>query len=201
MPVLYSDKGSGNCYKARLIMTLVGQPFEVRETTVSAGQTRTPEFLAVNPVGKVPVLVLDDGRVLTESNAMLMYFGEGTAMVPADRFARAQMAQWMFWEQYSHETAIAVARYLMRFQGGTEATEARLPGLWAKGNEALGLMDRHLADRDFFVDGGFSLADIALYAYTHVAGEGGFDLGPYANVRAWLDRVAARPGHRSMAEI
>jgi glutathione S-transferase len=139
--------------------------------------------------------VLDDGRPIGESGAILWYFGEGTRFVPADNYARAQMLQWMFFEQYDHEPAIAVARFWLAISGNPDAYADQLPAKQAAGYRALDAMERHLADRSWFVGDSMTLADIALYAYTHVAGEGGFDLGSYPAIRAWLDRVAAEPGH------
>lgn len=192
---LYQNQGSGNCYKVRLLLHQLGRTFSCVEVDVKGGGTRTPAFLKLNPVGKVPLLDMGGGRRLSESNAILLHFAENTALLPKDAFERAKVYQWMFWEQYSHEPYIAVARYLMHYLGRTAADEPRLPGLWEKGSEALAVMQGVLAGRAFFAGGRYSVADIALYAYTHVAAEGGFDLEPYPAVRAWLARVAEQPGH------
>jgi len=188
--LLYDFLPSGNGYKVRLLLSQLGIRFTLVEKQIFAGQTRTAEFLAINPNGRIPVLELDDGRRLSESDAILFYLAEGTRFLPADGFARAQVLQWMFFEQYSHEPYIAVARRLRHMDGKPVP-----PELTERGHQALGVMERHLGGRTFFVDDVYSIADIALYAYTHVADEGGFDLGGYPAVRAWLARVAAQPGH------
>jgi glutathione S-transferase len=194
MPTLYDYLPSGNGYKVRLLLSQLGIRFTLVEKDIQRGETRTPDFLAINPNGRIPVLELDDGRRLAESGAILFYLAEGTAFLPADRFARAEVLQWMFFEQYSHEPYIAVLRAWLHVVGKTvdpvRAAEKR-----EGGHQALAVMERHLAGRSFLVAERYSIADIALYAYTHVADEGGFDLAPYPAVRAWLARVAARPGH------
>jgi glutathione S-transferase len=194
--ILYNSSVSGNCYKVRLLLAHLGIAYETRAVDVVDRSTR-PQLLGdLNPSLRVPTLVLDDGRPLGESGAILWYFGEGTRFVPDERFARAQVLQWMFFEQYDHEPALAVARFLIAYsQLPREEYEARLPGLWDRGVRALGAMEGWLAGREWFVGNGITLADLALYAYTHVAEEGEFDLTPYANVRAWLARVAGEPGH------
>jgi glutathione S-transferase len=192
---LYQFQGSGNCYKVRLALHQLGRSFSTVEVDVAGGETRTPAFLKLNPAGKVPLLDLGGGRRLSESNAILLHFAEGTALLPTDRFERAKAYQWLFWEQYSHEPCIAVARSLMHFLGKSAEDEPRLPGLWEKGRAALELMQNVLSTRAFFAGGRYSMADIALYAYTHVAHEGGFDLEPYPAIRAWMERVAAQPLH------
>jgi glutathione S-transferase len=186
---------SGNGYKVRLLLAQLGRPFELVECDILRGETRTPEFLARNPNGRIPVLELDDGRHLAESGAILCYLAEGTPFLPADRFARARVLQWMFFEQYSHEPYIAVARFWIHSLGQRAARADRLAEKWERGYQALDVMERHLAGRRFFVEERYSIADIALYAYTHVAGEGEFDLTRYPAVQAWLVRVAAQPGH------
>jgi glutathione S-transferase len=198
--ILYNSDVSGNCYKVRLLLAHLGLAYETRDVDV-ADRSNRPDLLGgLNPALRVPTLVLDDGRPLAESGAILWYFGEGTRFVPEDRYARAQVLQWMFFEQYDHEPAVAVARFLIAYSRlPREDYEQRLPGLWERGTKALGAMDRHLADRRWFVEDAISLADIVLYAYTHVAGEGEFDLAPFENVRTWLDRVAAEPGHVPIA--
>ncbi|HEX6927693.1 MAG TPA: glutathione S-transferase family protein [Gammaproteobacteria bacterium] len=182
---------SGNCHKVRQILELTHQPYEWIEIDSAHGGTRTPEFLALNPNGKVPVLEFDDGRVLPESNAILCYLSEGTPYLPEDRFAKAQAMQWLFFEQYSHEPYIAVARFIEMFLPEDHPRRAALPNLIERGMQALAVMDRHLASRDFFVGGAPTIADIALHAYTHCAADGGFDLDEFPNVRAWLKRLEA----------
>lgn len=198
---LYSDQGSGNCYKVRLVMHQLGHALTIREMDVLADDCLTPEFLAINPVGKIPTLVFEDGRVLSESNAILLHFAEGTDLMPVDAFEKAKVYQWLFWEQYSHETAIAVARFSMHYMGQTEKEDPRLPQLWKKGYAALDVMEGHLKDNDFFAGGRYSVADISLFAYTHVAAEGGFDLSAYPNVSAWIERVKAQTGWKPMDKI
>jgi glutathione S-transferase len=191
---LYGDRRSGNCYKAALILSLTGREFQWVETDVMTGGTRTREFLAMNPNGKVPLLQLPDGRYLAESNAMLLHLSEGTRFLPQDDFERALVYQWLFFEQYSHEPYIAVARFIVLF-AGREAEEAeRLEQLRMKGAAALAIMDQVLADKAFLTGDTFTVADIALFAYTHVAGDGGFDLGAYRNVQKWIDRIEGYPG-------
>jgi glutathione S-transferase len=194
--LLYDNPISGNCYKVRLLFAHLGLEYERRAVDV-VDRSNRPELLGdLNPALRVPTLVLDDGRPLAESNAIISYFGEGTSFVPADRYERAQMLQWMFFEQYDHEPSIAVVRFWLAYSGRPEAFADRLEERTAAGYRALGAMEGHLADgHEWFVGERMSLADIALYAYTHVAHEGGFDLAPYAAVRAWLGRVAAVPGH------
>jgi glutathione S-transferase len=192
---LYDYLPSGNGYKVRLLLSQLGLPFTLVEKDILRGETRTDAFLALNPNGRIPVLELDDGRRLAESGAILVYLAEGTAFLPGDRFARAQVLQWMFFEQYSHEPYIAVARFWIHSLGKRTEWADKLRERHERGYQALAVMERHLTGRRFFVDERYSIADIALYAYTHVAGEGDFDLGPYPQVRAWLARVAAEPGH------
>jgi len=189
---------SGNGYKVRLLLSQLGIPFERIEYDIERGETRTPEFLGkINPNGRIPVLETDDGEFLPESNAILFYLAEGTPFLPDERFERARVLQWMFFEQYSHEPNIAVARAWVHLFD-VEMTEGRRAVLERKrklGYDALGVMERHLEDEDFFAGGSYSIADIALYAYTHVAGEGGFDLAGYPAVRAWIERAGSQPGH------
>jgi glutathione S-transferase len=197
--LLYNSTVSGNCYKVRLLLAHLGIDYEVQEVDV-VDRSNRPELLGgLNPALRVPTLVLDDGRPLGESGAILWYFGEGTRFVPDDRYERAQVLQWMFFEQYDHEPSIAVVRFLLAYSGlpreqVAERAEARRPA----GYRALDAMERHLDGRTFLVGDGLTLADIALYAYTHVAGEGEFDLAPYPAIRSWLERVAAEPGHVPM---
>ena len=194
---LHDNLSSGNGYKARLLLAQLGVPFERVEYNIDRAETRTPEFLEkVNPNGRVPVLELEDGRLLPESNAILFYLAEGTPFLPKDRFGRAQVLSWMLFEQYSHEPNVATPRFWITHH--VEMTEERRLSLETKrklGHAALNVMEDHLAANDYFVADRYTVADISLYAYTHVAGEGGFDLGGFPAVRAWLDRVAAQPGY------
>ena len=194
--LLYDSPVSGNCYKVRLLLAHVGLSYDRREVDVVDRSDR-PELLGgLNPALRVPTPVLEDGRPLAESNAIISYFGEGTSFVPADRYERAQMLQWMFFEQYDHEPAIAVVRFWLAYSGQPERFADRLEERTAAGYRALGAMERHLASgRDWFVGDGMSLADISLYAYTHVADEGGFELDGFQAVGRWLERVASVPGH------
>jgi glutathione S-transferase len=185
--------GSGNCYKVLLALAQLRRPCEIVELDIRTGATRTPGFLALNPNGRVPLLELDDGTTLAESNAILFYLAEGTELFPEDRLARARVLQWMFFEQYSHEPYIATTRYWIRFLDAGDRFAERIAEHREKGHAALAVLEQQLADRDFLVDR-YSIADIALFAYTHVAHEGGFDLAPYPAIRAWLDRVRATPG-------
>ena len=193
--LLYDSPVSGNCYKVRLLLDHLGIPYERRGVDV-VDRSKRPELLGgLNPALRVPTLILDDGRPLAESGAILWYFGEGTELVPEYPYERAQVLQWMFFEQYDHEPSIAVVRFWLLFSGRPEAFADRLEERTAAGYRALDALERHLDGRDWLVGSGFTLADIALYAYTHVAHEGGFELERYPAIRAWLDRVAAVPGH------
>jgi glutathione S-transferase len=199
--ILHEYSQSGNCYKIRLTAALLGIPIERREYDIAKGETRTPQFLAeINPNGRIPVLQVGD-RFIPESNAACFYLGDGSALVPGDRFDRADMLRWMFFEQYNHEPNVATLRFWLAFLGEASLSDLQrslLPGKREAGDAALRLMDEHLAGRDYFVGDRLSLADIALYAYTHVCGEGGFDLGRYPAVGRWLERVAAEPGYVDM---
>lgn len=189
---VYGDLISGNCYKVQLVMEYLGLAYQWQHTDIMAGETRSTEFLAMNPVGKIPLLETADGRFLSESNAILCYLAADSALIPADAFERARMMQWLFWEQYSHEPYIATSRFIIVFAGRPQEREADLQSKKAGGQAALKRMDSHLAHRDFFA-GDYSLADIALYAYTHVADEGDFPLDSYANIRTWIERVENQP--------
>jgi glutathione S-transferase len=193
--LLYNSAVSGNCYKVRLLLAHLGIEYETVELSVVDRSNRAEALGELNPGLRIPTLVLDDGRPLAESNAILWYFGDGTQYVPDDPYQRAQVLQWQFFEQYSHEPNIAVARFWIAYSGTPKRYEAELPARMKSGYAALDAMERHLASRTFFVGERYSLADISLYAYTHVAHEGGFDLGPYPAIRGWLERVAAQPGH------
>ena len=193
--LLYNSPVSGNCYKVRLLLAHLGIPYERRELDVVDRSNRREVLGDLNPALRVPTLVLDDGRALGESGAILWYLGEGTRFVPEDQYERAQVLQWMFFEQYDHEPAIAVARFWLAYSGRPEEYADRLPERIAAGERALSTMERHLDGRKFLIGDRLTLADIALYAYTHVAEEGGFELEPYPAVRSWLERVASDPGH------
>lgn len=193
MPTLYQDPRSGNCYKAVLTAAHLGIPLKTVDIDVTSGLTRKPEFLGKNPNGRVPLLELDDGRMLPESNAIIWYLADGSPLIPTDRYARAQMLQWMCFEQYSHEPYIAVARFWLTFvpKEQLRPKEHLIPEWHAKGNAALAVMEGQLKKHDWFAADQLSLADIALYAYTHCAEEGGFNLKTYPAVSAWLARVAS----------
>ncbi|MGQ0589594.1 MAG: glutathione S-transferase family protein [Sphingosinicella sp.] len=196
--ILHEYAASGNCYKIRLTAALLGLSLERREYDIMKGETRTPEFLAnVNANGRIPVLQVGE-RFIPESNAACFYLAEGSSLVPADRFDRADMLRWMFWEQYTHEPNVATLRFWYGWIGEenfSEVQRVNLPGKRAAGEAALKLMDEDLAERAWLVGAGLTLADIALYAYTHVAEDGGYRLGDYPAVQAWLKRVEATPGY------
>lgn len=196
--ILHEYPPSGNCYKLRLLMAHLGLAYERRGYDILKGETRTPGFLAgVNGNGRIPVLEID-GVMLPESNAALYYLAQGTPYWPQDKLAQAQVLQWLFFEQYNHEPNVATVRFWVAFVGDTNLDDwqkATLPRKIAAGHAALQLMDDHLARTPFLVGGTFSIADIALYAYTHVAPEGGFDLSGYKALNAWMARVVAQPGH------
>jgi glutathione S-transferase len=193
MVTVYGMKSSGNCYKVQLLLEQLQRPYRWVDIDSANGGTRTAEFLAKNPNGKVPLLELDDGRHLSESNAILNFLADGTPYLPADAWLRAQVLQWMFFEQYSHEPYIAVARFICRWLPTDHARRDDLPHLIERGRQALDVMEKHLAGREFFVGDGYTIADIALFAYTHCAADGGFDLAAYPAVCTWLARVQAQP--------
>ncbi len=198
MVLLYENPVSGNCYKVRLILSLLGIEFERRELSVVDHADRAEVLGGLSPSLNVPTVVLEDGRPLAESNAILWYFAEGTRYVPDDPYERAQVLQWMFFEQYKHEPGIAVVRFWVAISNDPPPA-AEIEARRSTGYAALKAMERHLGEREYFVGERFTIADISLYAYTHVAPEGGFDLEPYPAVRAWLERVAAQPGMVPMA--
>ena len=192
---LYDNKESRNGYKVLLLLTQLGGPFERVEIDLFKGASRTPEYLAKNPFGKIPALELDDGTVLAESCAILCYLADGTPYLPDDKLARADVLRWLFFEQNAHETNVAEARFITRHpEIDPSRAEHILPEKHRRGNVTLKLMDDHLSRNDFFAAGRYTIADIALYAYTSVADQGGFDLARYPAVQAWLARVAAQPG-------
>ena len=196
---LYAMQSSGNCYKVRLLLAKLGLPFTLVDVDLLRGENRTPEFLMKNPEGRVPLLELPGGRFLAESGAILAYLAEGSPLLPEERFARAEVLRWMFFEQHSHEPAIAAARFWLKLvRGGRELRTHDIDRWLEEGYAALGVMDRHLQRRPFFIDGTMTIADIALYAHTHVAHEGDFDLAAFPAVRGWLARVAGEPGHIDM---
>jgi glutathione S-transferase len=192
--LLYDSAISGNCYKVRLLLALLGLDYERTEVDVVDRSDRAQVLGHLNPGLRVPTLVLDDGRALAESNAIMWFFAEGTEYVPEDGYERAQVLQWLFFEQYSHEPNIAVLRFWRHYPDSMPAEDV-VGSKRQGGRAALDAMQRHLQTREYLVGNGYTIADIALYAYTHAADEAGFDLAEYPAIRAWLDRVAARPGH------
>ncbi|MBN3898920.1 MAG: glutathione S-transferase family protein [Nostoc sp.] len=197
---LYDFLPSGNGYKIRLLLTQLGIPFERVELNILKGETRTPEFLSKNPNGKIPVLEIKPGKYLAESNAILVYLSECTEFLPYDRFLRAQVLQWLCFEQYSHEPFIAASRFLISILGKTEEYSEAIKQKCEPGYAALNLMEKHLTSHTFFVGGRYTIADIALFAYTHVADEGGFDLTQFAAIQAWIEKVKAQPRYISITQ-
>ncbi|MEP9352622.1 glutathione S-transferase family protein [Xanthobacter sp. KR7-65] len=198
MVTLYSTQSSGNSYKVRLMLAKLARPFRLVEVDIFAGENRTPDFLARNLEGRVPLLEVD-GRFLAESNAILFYLADGTRFLPDESFARAETLRWMFFEQNSHEPGIAAARFWLRqVRGGRELRTHDVDRWMEEGYAALSVMERHLASRRFFVGESLTIADIALFAHTHVAEEGDFSLADFPAVRDWLARVASQPGHVNM---
>jgi glutathione S-transferase len=185
--VIYGDPRSGNCLKVKWTAQRLGAPFEWRDVDIMTGYTRTPEFLAINPAGQVPTVILDNGKPLAQSNAIILHLAEGSDLIPADPFERAKMLEWLFWEQYSHETAIAVARFQMLFLG--HRRDQLDPLLIKRGWAALERLELGLAPGPYLLGARLSLADVSLVAYTRWAHEGGFDLQPYPKVRAWVSRL------------
>jgi glutathione S-transferase len=191
---------SGNCHKLRLLLAQLRREYEWIEVDSGRGETRTPGYLAKNPAGKVPMLELDDGRVLVESNAILHFLADGTSMLPSDPWQRAQALSWMFFEQYSHEPYVAVARFICGWTPIDSPRRADLPRLRERGHDAFAVMERHLSAHPWFTGDDYGIADIALFAYTDVAHHGGFDLSPYPALRDWLARVRATPGFVAMPD-
>jgi len=199
MYTLYSMQRSGNSYKVRLALARLGIPHRLVEVDILQGESRTPEFLAKNPNGRIPLLEVAPGRYISESNAILWFLAGGTTLAPEERIAHAEALQWMFFEQHSLEPNIGAAYFwLALIKGGRELRQHALDDWMENGYRALGVMEMHLVKHDFFVDGRFTIADIALYAYTHLAEQCDFDLARYPAVRAWIGRVAAEPGHVPM---
>ncbi len=201
MLTLYDYLDSGNGYKVRLLLAQLGRAYRRIELDIDKGETRTPDFLAINPNGRVPTLLLEDGRPLAESNAILCYLAEGTAFLPAEPYEKALALQWLFFEQYSHEPYVAVARYVARHLPADHPRQAELPALRTRGRQALQVLEDHLASRAFLVAERYTVADIALYAYTHVAEDGGYDLAGFPALRAWLERVSRQPEHRGLFDV
>ena len=197
---VYGDYKSGNCYKIKLMLSLLGIPFKWVDIDILKGDTQTPEFLAKNPNGKIPVLELEDGTCLWESNAILNFLADGSEFLPTEPRLRTQVLQWQFFEQYSHEPYIAVARFIQFYLNMPEDRLEEYKTTHKGGYKALRVMERQLQATPYFVGEQFSIADIALYAYTHVAHEGGFDLAPYPAVQAWLQRVASHPNYVAMLD-
>jgi len=202
MYTLYSMQSSGNSYKVRMLLARLGIRYRLVETDIFKGENRTPEFLQKNPDGHVPVLELPDGRYLAESNAILFYLAEGTPYLPADPLDRAEVLRWMFYEQHSHEPAIAAARWWLHLvKGGRELRTHEIDRWMEHGYEALSLMERHLTEHRYFVGERTTIADLALYAHTHVAQEGEFELGAFPNLIGWLARIAGDAGHVKIDEV
>lgn len=197
----FGDIASGNCYKVKLVLEQLAIPHEWRHVNILEGETKRPEFLSMNPNGKIPVLILDDGNTLSESNAIIDYLAEGTELYPSDRLTRAKVLQWQFFEQYSHEPYIAVARYINKYLGLPESRQQEYESKQVGGIKALRVMEQQLKLTSFLIGETYSVADISLYAYTHVADEGGFDLSAFPAVSSWLSRVKAQPGHVTMEQF
>lgn len=195
---LYGMSGSGNCWKPATLMDQLGIGYEWIETDIVHGASRTPEFLARNPNGKVPLLELAPDRYLAESNAMLCYLAEGSALLPEDRYTRAKVLEWLFFEQYSHEPYIATVRFWVKFLGKGQEWREKVETARDKGYAALGVMEQQLARQPFLAGEAYSVADIALYAYTHVADEGGYELAAYPAIRDWLARLERQPRFKPM---
>lgn len=195
---IYGDIYSGNCYKLKLACALLGIEHDWIPVDIMRGETREEGFLQLNPVGQIPICVTDEGDTLTESNAILYYLARDSHLWPQDRLAQTRVLEWQFFEQYTHEPSIAVARFIRRYQGMPEERRSEYEAKLKSGYRALDLMQRHLAQRRFLVGDGCSIADISLFAYTHVAEEGGFDLAPYPAIRAWIGNVQALPGFVAM---
>jgi glutathione S-transferase len=197
---LYGDSRSGNCYKIQLLCAELQIEYDWQEVDILAGDTRTPEFLAMNANGRIPLLALPDGRYLPESNAILFFLAEGSELFAGDAMQRAQILQWMFFEQYSHEPYIATSRFIIKYLGNPADKQASLAEKSAGGHSALAIMEQQLLNHSHIAGDRYNIADIALFAYTHVAGEGGFSLHDYPAIRAWIERIEERPAFVPMAE-
>ena len=196
----YGFSMSGNCWKVRQVLELTSTPFTWVEVDSNAGETRTPQYLAKNPNGKVPMVELDDGQIITESNAILLHFAEGTPLLPPPGLARTRVVEWLFFEQYSHEPYIAVARNWISYRKIRAEKLGELKAIWENGYKALAVMERRLASNSWLAGDRMSVADLALFAYTQSAEEGEFDLGPYAGIKAWRQRIVATAGIRPLAK-
>lgn len=195
---VYGDIQSGNCFKVKLLLSLLAIEHEWLHVNILDGETNTTEFLSKNPNGKIPTVELPDGRFLSESNAILGYFADGTSYLPADNYDRAKVYEWLFFEQYSHEPYIAVARFIQKYLGMPSERQEEYESLHVGGCKALSVMESQLQKTPYLVGSGLTIADISLYAYTHVAAEGGFSLSNYPGIRRWIDRVSAHPRYRGM---
>jgi glutathione S-transferase len=197
---IYGDSRSGNCYKVQLLCAEMGIDYDWEEVDILAGDTHTPQFLSMNANGKIPTLALSDGRFLSESNAILFYLAEGSEFFTGDRYARAEILQWMNFEQYSHEPNIATSRFIIKYLGNPPDRQQSLDEKRVGGYKALDVMEQQLERHPFITGNKYNIADIALYAYTHVADEGGFDLADYPAIRAWMERITQRPKYVAMPE-
>lgn len=195
---VYGDIQSGNCYKVKLLLELLGIEHEWQHIDILAGETKTPAFLQVNPNGKIPTVQLEDGRYLAESNAILTYFAEDTPLLPEDKYHKAKVMEWLFFEQYSHEPFIAVARFIEKYLGLPEERKAEYDSLQQGGHKALAVMEKQLSHSPYLAGESISIADISLYAYTHVAHEGGFTLQQYPHIQAWLEKISEHPRYVGM---
>ncbi|MGL5309163.1 MAG: glutathione S-transferase family protein [Plesiomonas shigelloides] len=200
MLTVYGDLLSGNCYKIKLILQLLSIPHQWQHVDVLSGETRSAAFLAKNPAGKIPCLQLENGEYLSESNAILHYLAQGSPLIPTDPLTHARVLQWQFFEQYSHEPCIAVARFIARYLGMPDSRRDEYQALQTSGRQALSIMEQQLTRTPYLAGEDYSLADISLYAYTHVADEGGFNLREFPQICAWLARIEAQPGHQTMAQ-
>ncbi|MEM8723237.1 MAG: glutathione S-transferase family protein [Cyanobacteria bacterium P01_G01_bin.39] len=198
---LYDFLPSGNSYKVRLLLNLLGISFERINVNILEGETQTSQFLSKNPNGKIPLLEIAPGKFLAESNAILYYLSQGTQFFPSDKYAQAQIMQWLFFEQYSHEPNIATSRYWISILKQPEKYQTQLQQKHQLGNSALQVMEQYLGDQKFLVSEAYTIADIALYGYTHVAEEGGFNLQQFPSILSWLNRIAAHPNHISITDL
>ncbi|WP_117232651.1 glutathione S-transferase family protein [Vibrio maerlii] len=197
--IVYGDLQSGNCLKVKLLLSLLDIEHQWKHVNILEGETQTSEFLLINPNGKIPTVVLDDNRVLCESNAILGFFAENSELLPQDNYLRAKVYEWLFFEQYSHEPYIAVARFIQKYLGMPEHRVEEFNSLQDGGNKALGIMEQQLSKTAYLVCEQMTIADIALYAYTHVADEGGFDLTDYPNIQHWIDNISSLDGYVGMS--